>query len=195
MNTRTAIDIPGLRYIPKYISWRMEESLKAIIDAQSWDCSLKRRVQHYGFRYDYEARTVNEEDYLGPMPSWLGEVSDDLVRDGFFASHPDQVIVNEYDPGQGISFHTDCIPCFGETIVSLSLGWAYPMIFRHYDTREEKSLYLERRSLLVLTGEARYEWRHSIAARKTDTVDGVRMARGRRLSLTFRTVRKTGENH
>jgi hypothetical protein len=39
--------------------------------------------------------------------------------------------------------------------------------------------------LLVLAGDARYRWRHAIPARRSDPDRG---PRGRRLSLTFRTV-------
>jgi alkylated DNA repair dioxygenase AlkB len=52
-----------------------------------------------------------------------------------------------------------------------------------------ESLLLERGSLLVLAGAARYQWRHAIPGRKTDTVGGQGWTRGRRVSLTFRTVR------
>lgn len=44
------------------------------------------------------------------------------------------------------------------------------------------------RSLLVLSGEARFNWTHGIPARKSDVIDGKKIARGRRVSLTFRTV-------
>jgi alkylated DNA repair dioxygenase AlkB len=47
---------------------------------------------------------------------------------------------------------------------------------------------LEPGSLLVLSGEARFAWTHGIAARRFDVIDGVRTARARRVSLTFRTV-------
>jgi hypothetical protein len=40
-----------------------------------------------------------------------------------------------------------------------------------------------------LAGEARYDWRHAIPGRKIDKVDGRAVVRGRRVSLTFRTVR------
>jgi alkylated DNA repair dioxygenase AlkB len=43
-------------------------------------------------------------------------------------------------------------------------------------------------SLLMLSGEARYRWRHAIPGRKTDKVAGRSVVRGRRVSLTFRTV-------
>jgi alkylated DNA repair dioxygenase AlkB len=45
---------------------------------------------------------------------------------------------------------------------------------------------LEPRSLLVLGDEARYEWEHGIARRKTDHWQGGRIFRSRRLSVTFR---------
>jgi len=43
---------------------------------------------------------------------------------------------------------------------------------------------LQPRSVVILTGDARYKWTHSIAARKSDGD----IARGRRISLTYRTV-------
>ena len=44
---------------------------------------------------------------------------------------------------------------------------------------------------LVLAGPARYDWRHSIPARKSDRVGDQVISRGRRVSLTFRTVEGT----
>ncbi|MDA2812310.1 alpha-ketoglutarate-dependent dioxygenase AlkB [Nocardiopsis sp. RSe5-2] len=42
--------------------------------------------------------------------------------------------------------------------------------------------------LLVMTGPARYTWRHAIAARKSDPGPAGRVPRGRRVSVTFRTL-------
>jgi hypothetical protein len=47
-------------------------------------------------------------------------------------------------------------------------------------------LLLEPRSVLVLSDAARYDWEHGIAPRKTDEWHGQRLARQRRLSVTFR---------
>jgi hypothetical protein len=52
----------------------------------------------------------------------------------------------------------------------------------------KKLLHLPARSLLILTGEARYEWQHGIAPRRSDKIDGRMVPRGRRVSLTFRQV-------
>lgn len=56
------------------------------------------------------------------------------------------------------------------------------------ETDDEYVHRLEPRSLVLLYGDARWMWRHSIAQRRTDTVHGQKIARQRRLSITFRTI-------
>ena len=101
----------------------------------------------------------------------------------------DQVIVNEYEPGQGISNHIDCEPCFQGTIVSLSLGSGCFMDFTNkFDKTKKIPVWLAPRSIVILKDEARYEWLHGIAARKSDKLNGYKHDRRRRVSLTFRKV-------
>lgn len=180
--------LPGLALIDDWIGKAEERRLLGLIDAGHWRTDLKRRVQHFGYRYDYRARSVSLADRLGPLPEWLSVLGGRLVDKGLFAAVPDQVIVNEYLPGQGISAHTDCIPCFGETIASLSLGDSVVMTFRHAATDAHLELVLPARSLLVLSGPARYDWLHAIPGRKSDMIGGERKTRLRRVSLTFRSV-------
>ena len=182
------INISGLTYIPDFISAQEQDLLLSQIDQQSWLTDLKRRVQHYGYKYDYKARTVDHNAYLGSLPGWLSSVSNKLHNDGIFPSMPDQVIVNEYLPGQGISAHIDCVPCFADTIASLSLGSPCIMEFSNPKTGEKKSIVLEERSLIILSGPARYEWQHAISARKSDIINGIKTERTRRVSLTFRNI-------
>jgi alkylated DNA repair dioxygenase AlkB len=122
------------------------------------------------------------------LPDWLLPICNQLCCDTFFARTPDQVIVNEYQPGQGIAPHIDCVPCFEETIASLSLGSTCIINFTHSKTLKKASVLLEPGSLLVMSGEARYVWQHAIAHRKTDPYNGSVFSRGRRISLTFRNV-------
>lgn len=178
----TMPDIPGLTYIPDFITRDEESALIAEIDAQPWLNDLKRRVQHYGYKYDYKARAVTDDAYLGPLPDWIAPVTQKLPF------KPDQAIVNEYLPGQGISAHIDCVPCFDEAIASLSLGSPAIMQFTNPKTGEKQEIFLKERSLIVLSGPARYEWQHAIPVRKADVVGGFKIERKRRLSLTFRTV-------
>ena len=184
--TSVAPTIAGLSYIPNYIDESTEAVLLEIIDSQPWMHDLKRRVQHYGWRYDYKARKVASDLRIGALPDWLQTYAVCLQQGGLSTETPDQVIINEYQPGQGISAHIDCVPCFADSIASLSLGSPCVMDFTHSKTGEKSSLLLEPRSLLVLTGDARYVWQHAISGRKTDRYQGQIISRKRRISLTFR---------
>jgi alkylated DNA repair dioxygenase AlkB len=191
-------EIPGLSSYGEFVSPEEEQALIAAVDAGPWLTSLRRRVQHYGYRYDYKARTVSRDMYLGDLPSWAGALVARLCTLGAFAGSPDQLIVNEYLPGQGIAPHIDCVPCFGPTIASLGLGSSCLMEFSRPTTGGAASLFFAPRTLLVLGDEARYHWRHAIRARRSDRWEGIVHPRARRISLTFRTVRldrsvKTGE--
>jgi len=50
-------------------------------------------------------------------------------------------------------------------------------------------LYILPRSLMIFSGEVRYNWLHSIASRKIDRVDELVRFRHRRISLTFRKIK------
>lgn len=180
--------IPGLRNLPDFINADTEAALLAAIDQQPWLNDLKRRVQHYGWRYDYKARGITQDLRIGAIPDWLAGLCERLSAEGIFSRTPDQVIINEYQPGQGISPHVDCVPCFGDTIASLSLGSACVMDFTNSVTNEKQSHLLEPRSLLALSGDVRYHWQHAIPARKSDKWRGQSISRARRVSLTFRKV-------
>ncbi len=160
--------IEGLTYTPHYITAEQEKLLISQIDAQPWLNDLKRRVQHYGYKYDYKARRVTSDLKIGEVPKWL------QILPNF-----DQVIVNEYLSGQGITPHIDCIPCFDEKICSLSLLEPCEMVLER--GTQKYSIILEPRSLLTFEGEARYNWKHSIPARKSNV-------NNRRVSITFRRV-------
>ena len=178
--------ITGLLYIPNYISQPHHDHLCSAIDALPWRGDLARRVQHYGYVYDYRARRVDQSAFLGPLPSWLSRISRQLHADGLTLKEPDQAIVNEYSPGQGIASHIDCEPCFGGIIVSLSL--LSPVVMDLRRGQKHVPILLEPRSLLVLRGEARHQWTHGIARRKEDPWDQNAFTRSRRVSITFRNV-------
>jgi alkylated DNA repair dioxygenase AlkB len=179
---------PGGRLIGDFLSPQHAGELLAAVDAEPWRADLQRRVQHYGWRYDYRARRVTQDMRLGPAPDWIAALADRVGREAKFSVTPDQVIVNEYIPGQGISAHVDCEPCFGAVIASLSLGGATEMVFKHRTTSERRAVILDPCSLIILAGEARYDWTHAIPPRKSDVIEGERQPRTRRVSLTFRTV-------
>jgi alkylated DNA repair dioxygenase AlkB len=99
----------------------------------------------------------------------------------------DQLIVTEYQPGQGIFSHVD-VPMFADTIVTISLGSTCVMEFVAPEAGQHAHLLLEPLSALVLSGEGRSTWKHSIPARTSDLWQGRSWKRTRRVSLSFRKV-------
>lgn len=182
------LDINGLKYIPNFITVEEEKELFSSINSENWLSDIKRRVQHYGYKYDYKARTINHSMHLGKLPIWSMKFANRLVIDKFIEAEPDQIIVNEYEPGQGISNHVDCEPCFGDTIITISLNSYCIMDFINLKTKQKIEVLLEPRSLVVINGESRYLWSHGIPARKTDVHNNQKINRNLRVSLTFRNV-------
>ncbi len=181
-------NIKGLKYVKNFITVEEEEMLINSINSENWLNDIKRRVQHYGYKYDYKIRSIDYSMYLGKLPNWSKKIADSLVNQKYIEYEPDQIIVNEYNPGQGISNHVDCEPCFGETIITISLNSYCIMDFINIKTKQKIEILLEPRSLVVINGESRHLWSHGIPARKTDIFFGKRIDRLKRISLTFRNV-------
>jgi alkylated DNA repair dioxygenase AlkB len=170
--------IPGLRYLPGYLSEADEPALVGAIDCMPWNTEWKRRRQPYGVGYGSRSDSP-------AIPLWGRQLADRLFAAGVTNRPFQQMLVNEYLPGQGISPHRDYAP-FGRTVVSLSLLSPCVMDFRHPPTGRKERLLLEPRNLLVLSDEARYDWEHGIAPRKWDVWQEMGIERARRLSVTFR---------
>lgn len=174
--TATALP-PGASLIEGFLSADEERQLLTHIDSAPWNTTLKRRTQHYGVEYDYKKKWIAGEAKGSsapppPLPAWCTFLIDRLRERGTISSAPVQLLVNEYEPGQGISRHSDS-PAFGDMVLSISLGSACTMQLRLGD--ECITVHLPRRSVLVLSGDARWKWTHEIAARKSDVIGGVKV--------------------
>ncbi len=172
-------NINGLTYIPNIISEEKEQELLRFINAQPWQNSLKRKVQHYGIPYNYQTRRL--DDAKIHIPTILLSLSEELKLDT-----PENIIINKYLPGEGIASHIDS-KIFGDTIASLSLNSGIQMDFSYRNVAIP--LYLEPRSLLVMSSDARHYWTHGIVGRKTDYVNNKKKVREERISITFRTIK------
>ena len=107
---------------------------------------------------------------------------------------PDQLIVNEYFGEQGITPHIDHPEDFAEHIATVSLRETWDMRFTLGHKEKPFNQPLERRSVAILTGDARYRWKHEIPKRKNEPRrnrpgKGRWIKRSRRISLTFRRTR------
>ncbi len=173
-------EIPGLYLLNDAITEEDETTLVRLIKKGKWSHVIgKRQVQQYGQIYDYTAKKLSGKT---PIPRWLKKTAEYLDLPS-----PDNVIINKYEPGEGISPHIDN-PCFGGIVASLSLCSPIPMNLQFNALKH--TIILEPGSLLKLTGEARNKWTHGIEARKTDIVAGKKIPRSVRYSITFRTVKE-----
>ena len=178
----------GATLVPDVVTEAEEERILLRISQAPWLTGLSRRVQHYGYRYYYRQRGAGRHDPAAPFPRWTTVIGDRLAP-LFDNRRPEQCIVNEYRPGQGIGMHADHTS-FGPIVVSLSLRDAWTMNFRPRSQRpyvrgglaSDEVVLLPRRSALVLRGAARSSWMHGIdptaAAGRSET----------RISATFRTL-------
>lgn len=104
------VEVPGLYFFETFLSQEEQDYCVQRVDAAEteWRHDLSRRVQHYGWRYDYKSRAITPDMHLGALPDWLDDVAQKLYeRTGLFDRVPEQVIVNEYQQGQGIAMHID----------------------------------------------------------------------------------------
>ena len=178
----------GAALVPDVVTEAEERRILLRISQAPWLTDLSRRVQHYGFRYDYRQRGTGRHDPAAPFPRWATVIGERL-RPLFDGAMPEQCIVNEYRPGQGIGMHADHAS-FGPVVVSLSLGDAWTMNFRPLSARpyvreglaSDEIVLLPRRSALVLRGQARSALMHGI-----DRASNAHRA-STRVSATFRTV-------
>eukprot|EP00439_Symbiodinium_sp_Y106_P045970 s20_g5.t2 len=130
--------IPGLIYLPNFLTIEEEQGILASVDAAGWDGDNKsRRTQQYGYGFHWRNRHTNALAKLDPprseMPPFSQAVLHRLVSEGHLESPDfDQCIVNDYTGGQGIKAHRDR-EFFGEAVVGFSLRSPTIMDFRMHD--------------------------------------------------------------
>ncbi|ETS61325.1 hypothetical protein PaG_04345 [Moesziomyces aphidis] len=108
-----------------------------------------------------------------------------------------QLILNLYRGGEGLASHVDLVNRFADGILLCSFGpsgCGTVMEFTHASGKVHP-LFLPSGSVLLLSREARYEWKHGIPARSIDLVRSSddpghveAIARSIRLSITIRSM-------
>jgi alkylated DNA repair dioxygenase AlkB len=183
--TGSSVEVPGFILRRDYLDRAEEESLLAAIEKGEWDTEWRRRVQRYGMSYGKGTQRI----IAGEFPAWLVPLAERVGVDAGMGKFPENCVINEYLPGQGIAPHKD-YAAFGDRVACVSLGSDVVLDFLSADRKERVSVDVPARSLWVISGEARWKWLHGIAPRLTDVVGGVKRARGRRVSVTFRVAKE-----
>jgi alkylated DNA repair protein alkB family protein 8 len=176
---------PGLVIIPEWISGDEESQLMAEIDSREWNTKIRRRVQHYGYTFEYSRLDVDKSCPPTSIPDMCAKLLErqELNQEGY-----NQLTINEYSPGVGIASHCDTHSAFTDVIAVVSLLAPITIDFVSHDALKKVAVVIPSRSLFLMGGESRYGWRHSIASRKSDKDPGTGSltSRFRRVSLTFR---------
>jgi alkylated DNA repair protein alkB homolog 6 len=191
--------ISDVRYYENAFSKISETTLLELIynegfQSNAWKQLKTRRLQCWGGLPPAQDKGENSGDFKSPnenetsLPSWLSAICQVFVQVGFFPPDfaPNHVLINEYEPGQGIMHHTDG-PRYYDHVVILSLGSSTVMSFHPRLSSEEigsstltnlpspsevpgvgMSILLQSRSLLYFKGDAYHNYLHGIEARSFD---------------------------
>ena len=152
-----------------------------------------RTMLHFGFRYNPESKEV--EPFEPTPPEFIQA----LGLRAFPAcaqvlpsssSCPNMWSVARYDPGSGLRSHRD-IPQMGPYVPDVSFGSGTEVAFEPHPLpgsnlfEKGQKVFLQRRSLLLIFGEAHDKSKHKIRARDYDTVEKRRIPRDSRVTLFF----------
>mgnify|MGYP003985362801 FL=1 len=185
--------VPGLYVCKKIIS--KQKSIIKNLDKDNWfplsNSTNSRKVQHYGYKYNYKSSSVRDiaptlPSYLLNLQSTLTEVCKKfkIINNTYEFN---QCIVNNYNKGQAISKHIDALS-YGDVIGCYSVGnKTGTMIF----TQGNKTIEVKAKPkcLYIMSGDARYKWKHEMKNLgifpKGHKKEGLEP---RRISITFRNV-------
>lgn len=184
--------IPGLYYFPNVLSEEFgKEILEFLKASKDWfpvgGAAKSRQVIHYGYKYNYKSGDIKEQAKEFPdfARRLVGIITEKIAFENGKDSDFTQCLINKYVDNQGIAAHIDALT-FGKYICCFTLGNGANLHFSKGDSHID--LYTEPNSLYVMSGEARYSWKHEMKKLKYDLVEGVKIKRGERISVTFRTI-------
>lgn len=142
--------------------------------------TTKRKIAWYGdkpYTYTYSNTTKKALpwiDELIELKSMVEETSGEKFN---------SCLLNLYHNGsEGMTWHSDAEKDLikNGAIASLSFGAERKFSFKHKQTKETVSLFLQHGSLLIMKGETQSHWLHSLPVTKKTNFP--------RINLTFRTI-------
>ena len=174
-------DVAGVRGLSLLTGATDAELARAILEGleterwKRWRHYRPFERQDFGYDYEISSREVHETT---PMPEEIRALFPALRAAGWTGPDPTQCIVTRYPEGGSLGPHIDA-EAFGPVIGGVSLCNEWPIVFSRGRAGTEERIPLPTLSAYVMQGPARTSWTHRIP--RTER-------RGRRTSLTFRTV-------
>jgi len=199
---RAVADVPGLFYFPDFLPDRLVGEVQTYLHSgeMTWKPvgtgAHSRRASHTGYDYDYTSKKITRADPIPEVFQRLAYYAREACRglrldiEHEIDDVPEfnQCLVNEYigQHAHGISAHID-LKTFGPFIACYTFESGTEMQFQLGD--QTVDIYVRPNSLYIMSGPARWQWKHSMPCRKSDPDPdraGKRIPRGDRYSVTFR---------
>lgn len=162
--------VENIFYIPEFLTPRQERQLLELVETDgsngAWVQLKTRRLQCYGDNISIPLWLQQLLDALVACKAWMPELA------------PNHVLVNEYQPGEGIMHHTDG-PLYLDNVIIISLDSAALMTFRPklsaddigvLEVKDTASALLMPRSLLCFQRRVYDSYLHGILEQNTDRV-------------------------
>ncbi len=128
VNTQLGIDdirkkkinnIPDAQYsielkgadVYQLLSKEEQKQLMDFCDEGVWKNLSMRRVQHYGYEFNYDTLGFDTSKPITPIPDIFNPLLKQfsLICEKFGQGEVNQLTINEYKPGCGIPFHVDSL--------------------------------------------------------------------------------------
>lgn len=201
-NNSIATSPNGLYYIEDFIKSEEETEIMNLLEKTTdWfgvsSTPNSRKVIHYGYEYSY-ANKYTKPKKINDIPdiyktNILEKLKDKIppeIYDRVLKNYNfDQLIINRYEPNQGISMHIDSELHFDSVILCITVGSGTTINFESKDKKNMRSIYVKPRSAYIMSGDARNKWLHGIDKKTYDVVNEKMIKRGTRYSLTFRRIK------
>lgn len=188
--------INGLTLFTDIFTQEYEDKIFEHIDKKEWNTTISRQTQHYGYNYPYKGskRLLSADnsdiDGLYKFDGIIKELRDIIIEK--FDYFCDQGIVNKYDSKTSIGAHTDNENLFDDKIFGFSILGPTIMRFKHISgDKKFIDVLLPRRSLIIMSGDARYMYTHEInkLPKRFITKNNIDEDKYCRISITFRKLK------
>jgi alkylated DNA repair protein alkB family protein 4 len=187
-NDQISFPLDGIYLVSDFLSEDEENKLLNSIDNDIWIPSQSGRLkQDFGIKINFKKQTIKTKYFTG-MPLYSKEILERLQTHRLLNDFQSVELCNlDYrsDRGSHIDPHTDDIWIWGERLITINLLSNTILSLIPNENSSNKIIYipLPRRWMIVLYGDARYEYKHAIQRRHIQE---------RRLAVTFREL--TGKN-
>lgn len=136
----------GLHLLDDFLDPMEEQRIIELLQHINWGTNAgHRRVAHFGHTFSYTSRSVNYIAETPALPEWttplLSRLREQVTALPGLSEwvQPDQLTVNEYQPGQGIAAHVETHSAFEDVLLGISLQSGVTMDFRNCELRATRN--------------------------------------------------------